>query len=47
MRSIQVVINIPEDLYWSLSSFGVNREVIARESKKLLALKYFQEKLPK
>jgi predicted HTH domain antitoxin len=45
MKTVQAVIDIPEDLYWSLSSFGVNKEIIVKESRKLLALKYFQEKL--
>ncbi len=45
MKTIQAVIDIPEDLYLSLSCFGLTKERIVSESKKLLALKYFQEKL--
>ncbi len=45
MKTVQAVIDISEDLYLSLSCFGLTREKIANESRKLLALKYFQEKL--
>lgn len=45
MKTVQAVINLSEGLYLSLSCFGLTRERIVSESKKLLALKYFQEKL--
>ncbi len=45
MKTVQAVIDISEDLYLSLSCYGLNREIIVKESRKLLALKYFQEKL--
>jgi len=45
MKTVQAVITLPESLYLSLSCFGLTRERIVSESIKLLALKYFQEKL--
>ncbi len=45
MKTVQAVIDISQDLYLSLSCFGLTREKIVSESRKLLALKYFQEKL--
>ncbi len=45
MKTVQAVINLPEKLYLSLSCFGLTRDRIVSESRKLLALKYFQEKL--
>ena len=45
MGNIQAVIDLPEQLYLSLSAFGLTKEKIANESRKLLALKYFKEKL--
>lgn len=45
MKTIQAVINLPEGLYLSLACFGLTKERIVSESRKLLALKYFQEKL--
>jgi len=45
MKTVQAVISLPEDLYLSLSCFGLTREIIVSESRKLLTLKYFQEKL--
>ncbi|MDY0096662.1 MAG: UPF0175 family protein [Candidatus Vecturithrix sp.] len=44
-RTIRTIIEFPEDLYLSLSAFGLTQEVLARESRKLLALKFFREKL--
>lgn len=44
MKSVQAIIDIPENLYLSLSSAGLTREKIVSESKKLLALKCFREK---
>jgi len=45
MKTVQAVISLPESLYLSLSCFGLTRERIVSESRKLLALKYFNEKL--
>jgi len=45
MKTIQAMIELSEDLYVSLSSVGLTKESIANESRKLLALKYFREKL--
>jgi len=45
MKTIQAVISLPESLYLSLSCFGLTKERIVSESRKLLALKYFNEKL--
>jgi predicted HTH domain antitoxin len=39
------VLNVSEDLYLALYSFGLTKERIVSESQKLLAKKYFQEKL--
>jgi predicted HTH domain antitoxin len=44
MEKVQTVIELSGELYLALSAFGVNKEKIASESRKLLALKYFQEK---
>lgn len=45
MGNVQAIIDISEGLYLSLSSIGLTKERIASESRKLLALKYFKEKL--
>ena len=45
MGNVQAVINLPEELYLSLSASGLTKERIASESRKLLALKYFREKI--
>ncbi|MBT9440044.1 MAG: UPF0175 family protein [Deltaproteobacteria bacterium] len=45
MRNIHAVIDLPEELYLSLSASGLTKEKIAGESRKLLALKYFKEKV--
>lgn len=45
MGNVQAVIDIPEDLYLSLSASGLTKERLANESRKLLALKYFKEKV--
>ena len=45
MRNIQAIINLPEELYLSLSASGLTKERIANESRKLLALKYFKDKI--
>jgi predicted HTH domain antitoxin len=45
MGNVQAVIDLPEELYLSLSASGLTKEKIASESRKLLALKYFREKV--
>jgi len=45
MGNVQAVIDLPEELYLSLSASGLTKEKIAGESRKLLALKYFKEKV--
>ena len=44
-HTIQSVIEWSEEMFLSLSSFGVTPERLADESRKLSALKYFREKL--
>ena len=43
--TVKAVIDLPEDLYQTLSSHGFSKEVISKESKKLLALKCFSNKI--
>ena len=45
MRNVQAVIDLPEELYLALSASGLTKERIATESRKLLALKCFKEKV--
>lgn len=45
MSNVQAVIDLPEELYLSLSASGLTKERIASESRKLLALKYFKDKI--
>jgi predicted HTH domain antitoxin len=45
MANVQAVIDLSENLYLSLSSVGLTKDKLARESKKLLALKFFKGKL--
>ncbi len=45
MGNVQAVIDLPEQLYLSLSASGLTKEKIASESRKLLALKCFRERL--
>lgn len=45
MSNIQAIIDLPEELYLSLSSLGLTKEKIASESRRLLAIKYFKEKV--
>jgi len=45
MGNVQAVIDIPEELYLSLSASGLTKERIANESRKLLALNCFKEKV--
>ena len=44
MSNVQAVIDLPEELYLSLSAYGLTKERIANESRKLLSLKYFKDK---
>jgi hypothetical protein len=41
MGNIQVIIDLPEEVYLSLSSSGLTRDRIVSESRKLLALQFF------
>lgn len=43
--SVKAVIDLPEDLYQTLSSHGLSKEVISEESKRLLALKCYKDKI--
>jgi predicted HTH domain antitoxin len=45
MGNVQAVINLPEELYLSLSAYGLTKEKIAGESRKLFAMKCFKEKV--
>ncbi len=45
MGNVQAVIDLPEELYLSLSASGLTKERIVNESRKLLALKCFKEKV--
>ena len=45
MGNVQAIIELPEELYLSLSTSGLTKEKIARESRRLLALKYFRDKI--
>ncbi len=45
MGNIQAVIDLPEQLYLSLSASGLTKEKIASESRKLLALKCFRDRI--
>jgi len=43
--SVKAVIDLPEDLYQTLSSHGLSKEAISEESKRLLALKCYKDKI--
>jgi len=45
VSKVQAIIDLPEDVYLSLSALGLTKEKIACESRKLFALKCFKEKL--
>ena len=45
MGNIQAVIDLPEELYLSLSCVGLTRDKLAQESRKLLALKFYKGKI--
>jgi predicted HTH domain antitoxin len=42
---INAIIELPDDLYNILASHGLSKEIILRESKKLLALKCYKDKI--
>jgi uncharacterized protein YaaW (UPF0174 family) len=44
-NSVLAEIELSEDIYAFLNTYGVSKKVIADTSCKLLALKYYQEKL--
>jgi len=43
--SVKAVIDLPKDLYQTLSSHGLSKEMISKETKKLLALKCYKDKI--
>ncbi len=43
--SIKAVIDLPKDLYQTLFSHGLSKEIISKESKKLLALKCYKDRI--
>jgi len=43
--AVKAIIDLPKDIYQTLSSHGLSKDVISRESKKLLALKCYKEKI--
>ena len=45
MGTVHAVIDLPEGLYLSLSVSGLTKDRIASESRKLLAMKCFKEKV--
>jgi predicted HTH domain antitoxin len=45
LANVQAVIDLPEDLYLSLSSLGLTKDKLARESRKLLAMKFYKGKV--
>ena len=42
---VQAIIDLPDQLYRTLSSHGLTKEAISRESKKLLALKCYKDRV--
>jgi predicted HTH domain antitoxin len=45
MKTVPAIINLSEELYLSLASFGLTKDKIVSESRKLLASMYFQKKI--
>jgi len=45
MGNVQAVIDLSEELYLTLSASGLTKDRIATESRKLLALKCFKERI--
>jgi predicted HTH domain antitoxin len=45
MGNVQAVIDLPEELYLSLSVSGLTKDRIASESRKLLALMCYKDKI--
>jgi len=42
---VRMTIDLSDELYTTLSSYGFSKEKITRESKKLLALKFYKDKI--
>ncbi len=42
---VNAIIELPEDLYHILASHGLSKEIISIESKKLLALKCYKDRI--
>ena len=42
-RTVVVETQVPEDVYLTLKARGLFRDALAEESRRLLALRYFQE----
>lgn len=45
MKNIHAVIDVPEDVYRTLSANGLSKETISRESRKMFALKCYRDKI--
>jgi predicted HTH domain antitoxin len=45
MANVQAIIDLPEELYLSLSAVGLTRAKLVQESRRLLALKFYQGKI--
>lgn len=45
MNKTQAVIDLPEDIYTTLSANGFTKEVISRESLKLLAMELYRKRV--
>ena len=43
--TVKAVIDLPKDLYQTLSSHGLSKEMISKETKKLPALKCYKDKI--
>lgn len=43
--TVKAMIDLPKDIYETLSSHGLSKEVISKETKKLLALKCYKDKI--
>jgi len=43
--TVKAVIDLPKDIYQTLSSHGLSKKVISKETKKLLALKCYKDKI--
>jgi predicted HTH domain antitoxin len=45
MKSVQAVIEVPEDIYEALSARGFSKTRISEQSRRLLSLKYYQDRI--